>query len=151
MPQQELSAKKKKHILVVEDNPNTQKLACAILKRHGYMSTVAADGEKAVKALLEEDYDLVLMDMQMPVLDGYQATKKIRAFNTDVPIVAVTAHALSNDRHKCLKAGCDDYIAKPFDQESLMAIIKNNLDKKNPPAEKPTPSLLGAAFLGLAD
>ncbi len=103
-------------ILVAEDNPVNQLVAVKILEKQGYRADVAANGLLAVKALEERPYDIVFMDCQMPVLDGYEASKKIRKEGLGKPglvIIAMTANALKGDREKCIQAGMDDYIAKP--------------------------------------
>lgn len=108
-------------ILVVEDNPVNQKVILARLVRLGYEVDVADNGEIGVNKLLEQKYQLVFMDCQMPVMDGYTATRTIRQDQriSDVPIVALTANALPGDREKCLDAGMDDYMMKPLNPEKL--------------------------------
>jgi CheY-like chemotaxis protein len=106
-------------VLLVEDNGVNRKLAQAILKKLGHSVDVAVDGQEAVDRLSERTYDLVLMDCQMPVLDGYEATRVIRdpassVLDHSVKIVAMTANAMQGDREKCLAAGMDDYLAKPI-------------------------------------
>jgi signal transduction histidine kinase len=114
-------------VLLVEDNKVNQLVASKMLAAMGLTVDLAENGEKALAALAEKDYDLVLMDCQMPVLDGYQAT---RAFRSQVPpgakrlpIIAMTAHAMEGDRQKCLDAGMDDYIAKPVKRELLRKLL----------------------------
>jgi len=111
-------------ILLVEDNPINQKLAITLLTRRGYRVTLAQDGQQAVEALSGRSFAAVLMDMQMPVMDGIDATRKIRAMENDrhgarVPIIAMTANAMQGDRERCLEAGMDDYIAKPIKPDQL--------------------------------
>jgi two-component system sensor histidine kinase/response regulator len=105
-------------ILVAEDNPVNQRLMIAMLRRLGHTPDVAPDGESAVRACLEKEYDLVLMDVHMPVLDGLEATRQLRALRTAeshrLPIIALTAHAMASHRAECLAAGMDDYITKPI-------------------------------------
>jgi len=113
-------------ILLVEDNPVNRTLALAILSRLGHQTDIAGDGAKAVELLGREAYDLVLMDCQMPILDGYGATRLIRdpgsaVLNHRIPIVAMTANAMPGDREKCLAAGMDDYLAKPIRPTDLAA------------------------------
>lgn len=105
-----------KNILVVEDNPVNQQVMKGILSKLGYHSFYADNGAEAVELLRHESIDLVFMDCQMPVMDGYEATDKIRheLGLTDLPIVAVTANAMSTDKEKCMRAGMDDYLAKPI-------------------------------------
>ena len=115
-------------ILLAEDNPVNQRLAVALLKKQGHEVKVAADGLEALKALEEEGFDLILMDVQMPEMDGFEATAAIRQKEKDsggrIPIIGLTAHAMSGDRERCLAAGMDDYVAKPFDSPSLVAALE---------------------------
>ena len=118
----------KGRILLVEDNPVNQKLAVRLIGKTGIDADTAANGKEAVKALEMTSYDLVFMDIQMPEMDGYEATRIIRdpgsnVRNHDVPIVAMTAHAMKGDRDKCIEAGMDDYISKPIRQEKLGQMI----------------------------
>lgn len=116
-------------ILIAEDNLTNQKVASAILKRLGYRFEIASNGADAIEALKKSHFDLVLMDGQMPVMDGYQATRSIRqgaAFekNTNIPIIAVTANAIKGDLEICLLAGMNDYTAKPILIEDLKIKIE---------------------------
>ncbi len=124
-------------ILLAEDSPDIALLVSAILKEADAQVDVVSDGSAAVAAVLEaqkenRQYDAVLMDMQMPVLDGYSATRELRArgFAT-LPIIALTAHALETEREKCHLAGCDGYLSKPFDRRELIALLSQKI---------PTPS-----------
>ncbi|MFA6465729.1 MAG: ATP-binding protein, partial [Desulfurivibrionaceae bacterium] len=114
-------------LLLVEDNKVNQMVASKMLAAMGLTVDLADDGEKALAALAGKDYDLVLMDCQMPVLDGYQATRAIRSQEPPggkrLPIIAMTAHAMEGDRQKCLEAGMDDYIAKPVKRELLRKLL----------------------------
>jgi len=112
-------------VLVVEDNPTNQQVAQAVLEGAGIRVDIAANGKEALAAVQRERYDAVLMDIQMPQMDGYEATRRIRAdarFRT-LPIIAMTAHAMKGDDEKCLAAGMDDYIAKPIQQDRLFRTL----------------------------
>ncbi len=116
-------------ILLAEDNPMNQKLAVALLTKDGYLVDAVEDGRKAVEALRQGQYDLVLMDVQMPVMNGFEATKAIREMEGETkhtPIVAMTAYAMTGDREKCLEAGMDDYVSKPIQAKELLEVIKRS-------------------------
>lgn len=114
-------------ILLAEDNKVNQMLAVALLKKRGYDVTVADNGREAVDLVKRSAFDAVLMDVQMPEVDGFEATAMIRAMEKEtskrLPIIAVTAHAMEGDRQRCLDAGMDDYVSKPMDPEKLEAAI----------------------------
>jgi CheY-like chemotaxis protein len=112
-------------ILLAEDNPVNQKLALRLLSRMGYAAEVAGNGLEAVASVEGGSYDLVLMDVQMPEMDGLEATRQIRARWPDSPlrIVAMTANAMAEDRDACLAAGMDDYVSKPIRVEALTAAL----------------------------
>jgi len=115
------------HILLAEDSLVNQKLAVALLHKHGHDVVIANNGKEAVLAAKEQQFDLILMDVQMPEMDGYDATATIRAYEQTLgrhtPIVALTAHAMIGDRDRCLKAGMDEYIMKPVRAEELFDTI----------------------------
>jgi len=110
-------------ILVAEDNPSNQKLINILLQKMGMEVTLVGDGQAAVEKALSETYDLVLMDMQMPILDGYEATRRLRDKGYKTPIVAITANAMVGDEEKCLEAGCEGYLSKPIDRAKLNEVI----------------------------
>ncbi len=117
----------KQRILVVEDNTVNQMLACAILGKAGFRTDVAANGIEALQALNNCPYDLVLMDMQMPEMDGLEATSRIRKMQgavARIPIIAITANAMKGDHERCLQAGMNDYISKPIDRGKLLERIE---------------------------
>ncbi len=120
-------------VLLVEDNIINQRVASEILKNAGIRVETAANGEKAVEMVAVTDYDTVLMDIQMPVMDGYEATRQIKQLPDIVapPIIAMTAHAMKGDREKCLDAGMDDYISKPIDSEKLLFVLSKWIPEKN--------------------
>ena len=114
-------------LLLAEDNKVNQMLAVALLRKRGYDVSVADNGQQAVELVKRGDFDLVLMDVQMPKMDGFEATGVIREWEADagkrLPIIAVTAHAMEGDRQRCLDAGMDDYVSKPIDPDELEAAI----------------------------
>ena len=131
-----LPANNRTHILLVEDNIINQQVALGILRKLGLKADAAANGVEALKALESIPYDLVLMDVQMPEMDGYEATRHIRdnrsaVLNHEVPIIAMTAHAMQSDRERCLEAGMNDYVPKPVDPQLLVEVLKRWLPFKN--------------------
>jgi CheY-like chemotaxis protein len=122
-------------ILAVEDNPVNQSVLRGILGNFKHDVTIVATGVDAVKHCQKEDYDLVLMDVQMPEMNGYEATQAIRAYEVGtgkhVPIVAMTAYAMKGDREKCLGAGMDDYVSKPVQKAKLVRLLEIYGHKKN--------------------
>ncbi len=123
------AAKQSLKILLAEDNIVNQKVATLHLERLGHVVEVAEDGKEAYKKFLSGNFDIVLMDVQMPVMDGFESTRRIRKFENQqnilgkIPIIAMTANAMKGDREKCLDAGMDDYISKPFISESLHNVL----------------------------
>ena len=120
-------------ILLAEDDPISRKTFLLILSKLGLKVDAVADGSEVTKAINKKNYDLILMDCQMPAMDGYALTQEIRKREKrdcgikHIPIVAVTAHALQEDRGKCLDAGMDDYISKPIEIEKLVAVLEKFL------------------------
>jgi len=120
------------HVLLAEDNAVNQKIACRFLEKEGHHVTLASDGRQALAAIEREDFDVVLMDVQMPEMDGFEATAAIRAQERDtgkhLPIIAMTAHAMAGDRERCLAAGMDNYIAKPISARELIELLEEFSD-----------------------
>ncbi|MHC5544159.1 response regulator [Singulisphaera rosea] len=118
-------------ILLVEDNDENCEMLSRRLTRRGYEVIVARDGQEAVEAAAAESPDLILMDMNMPIIDGWEATRRIRARpeTRGVPIIAVTAHGMEGDREKILEAGCGDHHTKPVELPRLLAQIEAMLKK----------------------
>jgi CheY-like chemotaxis protein len=109
-------------VLVAEDNPVNQSLALTVLRKFGIQAQLASNGDEALQAVRSTTFDVVLMDVQMPIMDGLEATRAIRALPADRTqpwIIAVTANAFEQDRKRCLEAGMDDFVSKPFRQEAL--------------------------------
>ena len=117
-------------VLMCEDNELSQNLAGRVIQNLGFDLDIANNGLEGIQMLGRKKYDVVLMDIQMPVMDGYQATKHIReVLGSDIPIIALTAHSLTGEQDKCLDLGMDGYISKPFKPlallEKIQSIIKN--------------------------
>ena len=116
-------------VLLAEDTPANQKVVTTMLKKRGHSVIVAQNGREAVELFKKQRFDVVLMDVQMPILDGFQATSVIRALErgaeTTTPIIAMTAHAMRGDREKCLEAGMDAYVAKPIDVKQLLGLVES--------------------------
>ncbi|MGD9109976.1 MAG: response regulator [Phycisphaerales bacterium] len=117
-------------VLVAEDTPTNQTLIRLLLEKLGLEVTITQDGKEAVEAALSQDFDMVMMDIQMPVMNGHDATKKLRKEGYTKPIVAVTAHAMKGDKEKCLASGCNDYLSKPINRKELVEIIGKYLPQK---------------------
>ena len=119
-------------ILLAEDQPINRKIVIGLLKRYNWQIISAENGEEAVEKYGTEPFDLILMDVQMPKMDGFDATKHIREQETNtgkhIPIIAMTAHAMKGDKEKCLDAGMDYYITKPVDSQELISLIKKIIE-----------------------
>lgn len=118
-------------ILLVEDNEMNRDMLSRRLKRKGYEVIMAVDGAEGVAKAESELPDIILMDMSLPILDGWEATRRLKSNERtkDIPIIAQTAHAMAGDREKCLEAGCDDYATKPVELRVLLEKIENLLQK----------------------
>jgi CheY-like chemotaxis protein/HPt (histidine-containing phosphotransfer) domain-containing protein len=131
MPDQKLIDGRPLHILVAEDTPFNQKFILRLLDRWGYQAVVVENGKKALEALNKNDFDIILMDVQMPEMDGLEAASEIRKSEKQtgghIPIIAMTAHAMKDDRERCIEAGMDEYIPKPISSDMLFNAIQTLL------------------------
>jgi CheY-like chemotaxis protein len=118
-------------ILIVEDNEMNRDMLSRRLERKGYSITMAVDGGAGVERASEEIPDIILMDMSLPVLDGWEATRRVKANpqTRHIPVIALTAHAMTGDRDKAMEAGCDDYDTKPIDLARLLSKIEAQLER----------------------
>ena len=116
-----------KRILIAEDNDSNYMLMSYILKAH-YEFFRAKNGQEAVQKALEEQPDLVLMDIKMPIMDGLEATRQIKEQKPDMPIIALTANAFDTDREKALDAGCNDFLSKPINAEKCIKTIQEHIE-----------------------
>jgi CheY-like chemotaxis protein/HPt (histidine-containing phosphotransfer) domain-containing protein len=138
-----VEAKKQKvRLLLAEDNITNQKVALKILEKAGYRAETVNNGLEVLAALEKNPYDLILMDVQMPEMDGFEATGAIRRKEKGghTPIVAMTAHAMKGDRERCLGAGMDDYISKPIQPKELIEVIERQLKGARPAETEMAPS-----------
>jgi CheY-like chemotaxis protein len=121
-------------ILLVEDNEMNRDMLSRRLERKGHQVLVAVDGQQGVEIAQSETPDLILMDMSLPILDGWSATRQIKASShtQSIPIIALTAHAMAGDQEKCFEAGCDDYDTKPVEFARLLGKIQTLLGKEAP-------------------
>src|SRR6266566_3655827 len=135
-------------ILLAEDNPVNQQVATAMLLKRGHKVDVVSNGREAVDAVTRERYDVVLMDIQMPEMDGFEATAKIRGLpqGRTLPIIALTAHALSGERERCLERGMSGYVAKPFKAHDLFAAVEGRGTQPADSSVAPSPAVDLAAF-----
>ena len=113
-------------ILIVEDNPMNRDMLSRRLIRSGHLVLMAGDGRQGITSAQTECPDLILMDMSLPEIDGWEATRRLKSDKATrrIPVIALTAHAMSSDRQKCMEAGCDDYDTKPVDYQRLTAKIQ---------------------------
>ena len=123
-------------ILLVEDGPDNQRLLSIILKKHKAKVDIAENGliaiEKVEQSLKENhSYDVILMDMQMPIMDGYDATAKLRSKGCQIPIIALTAHAMTGQREKCLALGCNEFATKPIQRDKLLNTIARSIQSSH--------------------
>lgn len=145
-------------VLLAEDNPVNRTLARKLLEKHGHSVVIAENGRQALEALGRQSVDLILMDVQMPEMDGLEATRAIRekekGTGAHQSIIALTAHAMKGDRERCLAAGADDYLTKPIHTPDLLAALDRIQGAKTPeappPAAPPTPSSTNSFDLATA-
>jgi len=121
-----------KKILVVDDNNDSRELVVKVLKNQGYEMIEAIDGEEALEKAMSEKPDLILMDISIPKLNGYEVTKRLKSLEEvkEIPVVALTAHAMKGDRAKAIEAGCEGYISKPINVRELPAQVKSYMRGK---------------------
>jgi CheY-like chemotaxis protein len=146
-PSEETARTSAARVLVVEDNAVNQLVTLGQLRRLGHECIVASRGAEAIQALNEDKFDIVLMDCQMPDMDGYEATRRIRQMRgnaASTPVIAITAHALPGEREKCLIAGMNDYLAKPVSLEQLGAVIRLWASKASAPTQSGAPDVMEA-------
>lgn len=131
-------------VLIADDTGDTQRLFACILRAAGAKVTISRDGVEAVelalalpvefgdgRRVLSEPYDVILMDMHMPIMNGYEATKRLRAAGYRGPIIALTAYVEEHDRESCLEAGCDEYVAKPIERQDLIELVRRHASRTN--------------------
>jgi two-component system, cell cycle response regulator DivK len=121
-------------ILIVEDNEMNRDMLSRRLERRGYAVVTALDGERGLAAAQSENPDLILMDMSLPVMDGWEATRRLKseAATSGIPVIGLTAHAMTGDRDKAMAAGCDDYDTKPIELPRLLQKIESLLGRSSP-------------------
>ena len=118
------------NILVTEDDANARKLLRELLKREGYIVFCAVNGNEALEVMDEQHIDLIVLDIMMPEMDGYEAIEKMKNDQElkDIPVIAITAQAMTGDREKCMEAGADGYISKPVDVDELLLLLNQLID-----------------------
>ncbi len=121
----------KRKILIVEDNLHNRRIFSSILNHYGYQVLEAVNGAEAIEMAQTHKPDLILMDLQLPVMDGWEATRKIKEIESlrHIPIIALTAHAMLEDQNKALKSGCDGYLAKPISPKKVAEEVHRFLDQ----------------------
>ncbi|MBT3309262.1 MAG: response regulator [Gammaproteobacteria bacterium] len=132
-------------MLIAEDTPELQILEQRMMQSFGVTTTIARNGREAVDLAKQQTFDLILMDMQMPIMDGLEATQRIKQSGNRTPIVALTANVLQQHREQFHAAGCDEFLAKPIDRNSLFELLSHHLQpatNREPVAEPSTPSVL---------
>jgi CheY-like chemotaxis protein/HPt (histidine-containing phosphotransfer) domain-containing protein len=143
-------SRRRLRILLAEDNPVNQKVAAKMLERMGHTVLIAENGTEVLGALEKQSFDLILMDIQMPEVDGFEATRSIRERERDtgehLPIVAMTAHAMKGDKERCLEAGMDGYIAKPINVQQLFETIESLFQDRQADEPSETPAAAGDAL-----
>lgn len=145
---------KQPHILLVDDDELNRRMMGLLLSDQGYSYETASNGAEAVEAVQSQHFDLVLMDVQMPVLDGFEATQRIRAWEKDdqhIPIVALTAMLFENEVQLCLAAGMDDCVSKPFDTNRLINMVETLVDPSKNPASTDSDEPVWGGFARLLD
>ncbi len=115
------------HILSIEDHEKTREMLVTMIEAMGHSAETAEDGESGVEAVKNGKFDLILMDIVMPGIDGYEASRQIRSAGIDLPIIAVTANAMSGERERCLDSGMNDHLVKPIILDSLRDMIEKHL------------------------
>lgn len=127
-------------ILLVEDNEMNRDMLSRRLTRRGYEVIIAVDGQEGIDQARSVSPDLILMDMSLPVIDGWEATRRLKADTATaaIPVIALTAHAMAGDREKALAAGCDDYDTKPIELDRLLGKISEQLEPSEPRGPSPT-------------
>ncbi len=125
-------------VLLVEDSEESRDGLARHLRRRGYETLIAVDGRQGVEMARAESPDLILMDMSLPVLDGWEATRQLKAApqTQGIPVIALTAHAMAGDREKALEAGCDDYDTKPVEVARLLAKVESLLARRTAPGQE---------------
>jgi len=138
-------------LLPAEDDAGNQRLAATLLERRGHQVTIANNGREALEALAQRQFDVILMDVQMPEMGGFEATGAIRegerATGAHVPIIAMTAHAMKGDRERCLAAGMDEYLTKPLDSRQLCTLVEHMAAGREPVALDPPASAVSDQVL----